>query len=88
MQGPKTEYLLRQAKKSYIQSIKASNVHWDTKHNLDRLLTMLPSDPTPGVGDSDSPGLINGKYSSRSPMKLIIKKNKSKEQKSSNAFIN
>ena len=57
---PEAEYLLRQAKKSYIQSIKASNVHWDTKHNLDRLLTMLPSDPTPGVGDSDSPGLIMG----------------------------
>ena len=57
---PEAEYLLRQAKKSYIQSIKASNMHWDTKHNLDRLLTMLPSDPTPGVGDSDSPGLIMG----------------------------
>jgi len=57
---PEAEYLLRQAKKSYIQSIKASNSHWDTKHNLDRLLTMLPSDPTPGVGDSDSPGLIMG----------------------------
>jgi mxaK protein len=57
---PEAEYLLRQAKKSYIQSIKASNVHWDTKHNLDRILTMLPADPTPGVGDSDSPGLIMG----------------------------
>ena len=57
---PEAEYLLRQAKKSYIQSIKANNKHWDTRHNLDRLLTMLPSDPTPGVGESDSPGLIMG----------------------------
>tara|TARA_B100000768_G_C11260297_1_gene368456 strand:- start:752 stop:1300 length:549 start_codon:yes stop_codon:yes gene_type:complete len=57
---PEAEYLLRQAKKSYIQSIKANNTYWDTKHNLDRILTMLPADPTPGVGDSDSPGLIMG----------------------------
>jgi len=34
---PEAEYLLRQAKKSYIQSIKANNKHWDTRHNLDRL---------------------------------------------------
>jgi len=54
------EYLLRQAKKTYVQSLKLNNAHWDAKHNLDRLLTMLPGDPTPGVGDSDSPGLIMG----------------------------
>jgi len=54
------EYLLRQAKKAYVQSLKLNNTHWDAKHNLDRLLTMLPGDPTPGVGDSDSPGLIMG----------------------------
>jgi len=57
---PEAEYLLRQAKKSYVQSIKANNQYWDAKHNLDRLLTMLPSDPSPGIGDSDSPGLILG----------------------------
>ena len=54
------EYLFRQAKKSYVQSLKAKHNYWDAKHNLDRLLTMLPPDPTPGVGDSDSPGLIMG----------------------------
>ena len=54
------EYLFRQAKKAYEQSLKYDNNHWDSKHNLDRLLTLLPNDPTPGVGDSDSPGLIMG----------------------------
>lgn len=52
--------MFRQAKKAYVQSLKLNNTHWDAKHNLDRLLTMLPGDPTPGVGDSDSPGLIMG----------------------------
>mgnify|MGYP001212962335 FL=1 len=54
------EYLLMQAKKAYIKSIKLDNTHWDAKHNLDRLLTILPDSPTPGVGESDSPGLIMG----------------------------
>ena len=54
------EYLFRQAKKAYVQSLKANPYHWDAKHNLDRLLSMLPPDPTPGVGESDSPGLIMG----------------------------
>ena len=54
------EYLMRQAKKAYEQSLAFNNNHWDVKHNLDRVLTMLPSEPTPGIGDSDSPGLIMG----------------------------
>jgi mxaK protein len=54
------EYLLRQAKTAYVASLKSSNMHWDTRHNLDRLLTMLPGTPTPGVGESDTPGLIMG----------------------------
>jgi mxaK protein len=54
------EYLFQQAKKSYQASLKLSNQHWDARHNLDRILTMLPPDPTPGVGDSDAPGLIMG----------------------------
>jgi mxaK protein len=54
------EYLLRQAKTAYVLSLKESNMHWDTRHNLDRLLTMLPGTPTPGVGESDTPGLIMG----------------------------
>ncbi len=55
-----TEYLMFQAKAAYQQSLRIENMHWDTRHNLDRLLIMLPATPTPGVGDSDSPGLIMG----------------------------
>lgn len=54
------EYLIRQAKTAYQSSLKAENNHWDARHNLDRLLTMLPATPTPGVGESDTPGLIMG----------------------------
>ena len=54
------EYLLRQAKAVYISSLKNESSHWDARHNLDRLLTMLPGTPTPGVGESDTPGLIMG----------------------------
>ena len=54
------EYLLRQAKSAYVSSLKNDNNHWDARHNLDRLLTMLPGTPTPGVGESDTPGLIMG----------------------------
>jgi mxaK protein len=54
------EYLLRQAKTAYINSIKLDNSHWDVRHNLDRVLGMLPATPTPGVTDSESPGLIMG----------------------------
>jgi mxaK protein len=54
------EYLLRQAKGAYQQSLRLDSSHWDTRHNLDRVLTMLPGTPTPGVGESDTPGLIMG----------------------------
>ena len=54
------EYLVRQAKTAYIASIKLDNSYWDARHNLDRVLGMLPGTPTPGVGESDSPGLIMG----------------------------
>lgn len=55
-----SEYLFRQAKGAYVQSVKLDNSHWDTRHNLDRVIGMLPETPTPGVGESDSPGLIMG----------------------------
>jgi mxaK protein len=55
-----TEYLFRQAKAAYMLSIKIDNHAWDVKHNLDRVLMILPANPTPGIGDSDSPGLILG----------------------------
>lgn len=54
------EFLLTQAKTAYQQSLRLDNRFWDAQHNLDRVLTMLPAHPTPGVGDSDSPGLIMG----------------------------
>lgn len=55
-----TEYLFTQAKTSYLQSLRLDNNHWDVRHNLDRILTIVRGDPTPGVGDSDTPGLIMG----------------------------
>jgi len=54
------EYLFVQAKTSYQQSLRLDNTNWGARHNLDRLLTMLPGTPTPGVGESDTPGLIMG----------------------------
>ena len=54
------EYLFRQAKTAYQQSLRLDNSFWDARHNLDRILTMLPGTPTPGVGESDTPGLIMG----------------------------
>ncbi len=54
------EYLLTQAKNAYKQALKQDNSYWGTRHNLDRVISLLPETPTPGVGDSDSPGLIMG----------------------------
>jgi mxaK protein len=54
------EYYIRQANTAYRSSLKLDNQHWDVRHNYDRLLTMLPGTPTPGVGESDTPGLIMG----------------------------
>jgi mxaK protein len=54
------EYLLRQAKTAYQQSLRLDPSNWGARHNMDRLLTMLPGTPTPGVGESDTPGLIMG----------------------------
>ena len=54
------EYLVRQAKLAYVSSLKTDNSNWDARHNLDRVLGMLPGNPTPGVGESDTPGLIMG----------------------------
>lgn len=54
------EYLVRQAKTAYLQSLRLDNSNWGARHNLDRLLGMLPGTPTPGAGEGDSPGLIMG----------------------------
>lgn len=54
------EYLLSQALSSYKNALKADNSHWGTRRNYDRVLGLLPEKPTPGVGESDNPGLIMG----------------------------
>lgn len=54
------EYLFRQAKTAYQQSLRLNPDDWGARHNLDRILTMMPGTPTPGVGESDTPGLIMG----------------------------
>lgn len=54
------EYLLTQAMTSYKNAMKADNSHWGTRRNYDRVMTLLPEKPTPGVGESDNPGLIMG----------------------------
>jgi hypothetical protein len=54
------EYLLMQAHSSYKQALKQDNSNWGTRRNMDRVITLLPENPTPGVGESDSPGLIMG----------------------------
>jgi mxaK protein len=54
------EYMLNQAHGAYKQALKLDNSHWGTRRNLDRVISRLPETPTPGVGQSDSPGLIMG----------------------------
>ncbi len=54
------EYLLTEAKGAYKNAVKLDNSNWGTRRNLDRVISLLPETPTPGVGESDSPGLIMG----------------------------
>lgn len=54
------EYLLLQAHDAYKQALKLDNSNWGTRRNFDRVITLLPDNPIPGVGESDSPGLIMG----------------------------
>lgn len=54
------EYLLTQAASSYKNALKADNNHWGTRRNYDRVMSLLPEKPTPGVGESENPGLIMG----------------------------
>ena len=54
------EYLLTEAKVSYKNAVKLDNSNWGTRRNLDRVLSLLPEVPTPGISDSDSPGIIMG----------------------------
>lgn len=54
------EYLLTEAEGAYKNAVKLDNSNWGTRRNLDRVISLLPETPTPGVGESDSPGLIMG----------------------------
>lgn len=54
------EYLLVEAKTAYKNAIKLDNSNWGTRRNLDRIMMLLPENPTPGISDSDSPGIIMG----------------------------
>lgn len=53
-------YLFKQARAAYMQSLRLDETHWDARHNLDRILMMMPEEESPGVGESDSPGLLMG----------------------------
>lgn len=53
-------YLFKQAKSAYMQSLRLDETSWIARHNMDRILMMLPEEESPGVGESDSPGLIMG----------------------------
>ena len=52
------EYLLVEAKTADKNAVKLDNSNWGTRRNLDRVLSLLPEVPTPGMSDSDSPGMI------------------------------
>lgn len=54
------EYLLTEAKTAYKNAVKLDNSNWGTRRNLDRVMSLLPEVPTPGVSDSDSPGMLMG----------------------------
>ncbi len=53
-------YLFTQAKNAYMQALRLNTELWQARHNLDRVLGMLPDDPTPGVSNEGNPGLIMG----------------------------
>ncbi len=53
-------YLITQAKTAYMQALRLNSELWPARHNLDRVLGMLPEDATPGVSDQANPGLIMG----------------------------
>lgn len=53
------EYLLTQAKMAYEQSLRLDNTHLDARHNLDRVLSMLPEDAT-AQDEQDKLGIVMG----------------------------
>lgn len=53
------EYLLNQARLAYQQSLRLDNSHLDARHNLDRVLSMLPENPD-AQDEQDKPGIVMG----------------------------
>lgn len=53
------EYLLTQAKMAYQQSLRLDNAHLDVRHNLDRVLSLLPEDSVP-KNEQDKLGIVMG----------------------------
>lgn len=53
------EYLLNQARLAFEQSLRLDDGHLDARHNLDRVLSLLPADPgTPE--EQEKLGIIMG----------------------------
>lgn len=52
------EYLLNQARLAYQQSLRLDTRHWDARYNLDRVLSMLPENPS--QGEQDKAGIVMG----------------------------
>lgn len=53
------EYLLTQAKLAYQQSLRLDNTHFDARHNLDRVLALLPEDAA-ARDEQDKLGIVMG----------------------------
>lgn len=53
------QFLLNQARLAYQKSLQLDNQHLDARHNLDRVLSMLPDYPD-GEGDKDKLGVVMG----------------------------
>lgn len=53
------EYLLNQARLAFQQSLRLDNRHLDARHNLDRVLAMLPDNPD-ARDEQDKLGIVMG----------------------------
>lgn len=53
------EYLLNQARLAFEQSLRLDNRHLDARHNLDRVLSLLPDDSNT-QGEEEKLGIIMG----------------------------
>lgn len=59
-------YLINQAKLSYQQSLRLDHRSMDVKHNLDRVLRLLPEDAT-AVNEQEELGIVMGNIPSGLP---------------------